>query len=61
MSGDVGCCFAVVGFLVGVSVLRVLCVELFIRSAIRFPRWSLVGEYHREWCAFMSPVIIAVL
>lgn len=27
MSGEVGCCCALVDFLVGVSVLRVMCVE----------------------------------
>ena len=27
MSGEVGCCSVLFGFLVGVSVLRVMCVE----------------------------------
>ena len=57
MSGEVGCWSACGGFLVGVFVLRVLCVEFSMMSAISVPRWSVVGEYHRSSCAFMSPAI----
>lgn len=46
------------GFLVGVSVLRVMCVEFCMMSAMSVPLWSSVGENHRSECALMSAVII---
>ena len=58
MSGDVGCWFWFVGSLVGVSVFSIVWVVAVIRSAISCPRWSVVGEYHNAWCAFMSPTSI---
>ena len=29
-------------------------------SAISVPLWSVVGEYHRSSCAFMSPAMIVL-
>ena len=37
------------GTLVGVSVLRVMCLELESASEISSPRWSSVYEYQSEY------------
>ena len=58
MSGDVGCCCALFGTLVGVSVLSVMWLELESVSEIISPRWSSVYECQSVECAFTSPVII---
>ena len=58
MSGEVGCCDVFGGFLVEVSVFRVMWVEFCIMSAMRVPLWSSMGECHRSECAFMSAVIM---
>ena len=55
-SGEVGCWLAVVGSLVGVFWLRVMWLELSSRSEISCPLWSVVGEYHWQWCVLRSPV-----
>ena len=60
MSGDVGCWFAFDDILVGVFELRTSWLEFDMRSAIRMPRWSVVGECHSEWWALTSPVSIAL-
>ena len=57
-SGEVACCCALYGSLVGVCVFSVVWFELIKMSDIRVPLWSSMGEYHREACAFMSPVIM---
>ena len=44
--------------LVGVSVLRVMWLELESVSEISSPRWSSVYECQSVECAFTSPVII---
>ena len=59
MSGEVGCWSMCGGFLVGVSVFSVLCVEFCRRSAISRPLWSSAGEYHIVECAFTSAVMMA--
>ena len=60
MSGEVGCCSVLLGFLVGVSELRVMCAEFCIMSAMCDPLWSSVGECQRSECALMSAVIIVL-
>ena len=60
MSGDVGCWSVCGGFLVGVFVFSVLCVEFIIMSAMSAPLWSVVGECHSWSCAFMSPAIMVL-
>ena len=46
MSGDVDCCPWSVGILVGASPFSTIWAELSMRSAIKVPRWSVVGECH---------------
>ena len=46
------------GTLVGVSVLRMIWSEFWIRSRIWEPLWSVYGEYHTSECALKSPVVI---
>ena len=58
MSGEVGCWLWLVCSLVGVSVFSIVWVVAVIRSAISCPRWSVIGECHNAWCAFMSPTNI---
>ena len=58
MSGDVGRWCGLFGTLVGVSVLRVMWLELESVSEISSPRWSSVYECQSVECAFTSPVII---
>ena len=60
MSGEVVCCCVLVGFLVGVSVLRVMCVEFCMMFAMWVPLWSSVDECHKSECALMSAVIIVL-
>ena len=58
MSGDVGCWCALIGTLVGVSVLSVMWLQLESVSEISSRRWSSVYECQSVECAFTSPVII---
>ena len=57
MSGDVGCCCALYGTLVEVSVLSAMWLELESVSEISSPRWSSVYECQSVEWAFTSPVI----
>ncbi len=57
MSGDVGCWF-LAGILVEMSWFSMMWFEFEISSSISVPLWSIVGENHVVWCAFMSAVII---
>ena len=56
ISGDDVCCSVVFGTLVGVFVFGVMWSELVMTSAISYPLWSSVYEWHRVECAFTSPV-----
>ena len=49
-----------VGFLVGVSVFRVMWFEFWMMFAMCVPLWSSVDEYHKSECALMSAVIIVL-
>ena len=60
ISGDVACWLRFVGILVGVFVFSTISFELFIRSAIRVPLLSVVGECQSVWCALKSPVSIVL-
>lgn len=40
--------------------LRMLCCEFCMMSAMRVPLWSSKGEYQCGECAFMSPVSIVL-
>ena len=61
ISGDVAWWLRFVGILVGVFVFSTISFELFIRSAIRVPLLSVVGECQSVWCALKSPVSIVLL
>lgn len=58
MSGDVGCWCMFGGSLVGVFSFSMMCSEFCMRSEMRVPLWSSVGECHELECAFMSPVMM---
>ena len=50
------CCSVGFGTLVGVFVFSVMWSELLMTSAISYPLWSSVYEYHKVECVFTSPV-----
>ena len=54
ISGEDMCYSMVFGILVGV--FSVMWSELLMTSAINCLLWSSVYEYHKEECAFTSPV-----
>ena len=57
-SGEVGCWEVLKGTLVGVSVLRMIWSEFWMRSRMWEPLWSVYGEYQTSEWALRSPVVM---